>query len=101
MIKLEDYYKVFVGQLANKNQFVVWFKNDANNQCVAFQSYQTLIAILDGHTLYINWQKWDYSKTTLKHLKMFVNEYTPYTYETKYQFLCEIRSNQNIIPFEE
>lgn len=86
--------KLFVEQLANKNQFIIHYENG-----LAFQSYRSLIAVLSGDTLLINWNKWDYSKTTLKHLKMFVNEYTPYTYENRQQFLKEIRSNEMIKTF--
>lgn len=109
MIKLENYYKVLVTQLANKNQFAVWFRNNDDVECVAFQSYRTLIAIYvrgdyferRPDQLFINWQMWDYSKTTLKHLKIFINELTPYHYETKAQFLKEIKNNEDIILFEE
>jgi hypothetical protein len=50
-----------------KNQFKVFLKNG-----VAFQSYSSLIAIklLNGE-VYVS-DKWDYSATTLKHLKLFL-----------------------------
>lgn len=92
--EIEKMKKLYVGQLANKNQFIIYYDNG-----VAFQSYCSLIAVLSGQHLFINWNKWDYSKTTLKHLKMFINEYTPYTYENKQQFLKEIRNNEMIKTF--
>ena len=102
MINLKDFVKVRVEQLHNKNQFVIYYNdNNRDRHLVAFQSYDTLIAILEGEKLYISWENWDYSKTTLKHLKLFVNEYTPFVYETKHQFLNLIRSNERIETFEE
>ena len=87
VINLNDAKKVRVYQLANKNQFVIeYYVNGELLTC--FQSYYSLIAIYNRTTkeLFINNNKWDYSKTTLKHLKMFINEWTPYTYENKQQF---------------
>jgi hypothetical protein len=92
--------KVKVEQLYNKNQFVIYYR-DNEKGLVAFQSYSSLIAVLKGGMLYINWDKWDYSKTTLKHLKLFVNEYTPFTYENKAQFTHLIRTCDRVITFRE
>lgn len=100
--------KVFVEQLANKNQFVIWYRSN-DEEVVAFQSYRSLIAIYHKgdylekrpDVLEINWDKWDYSKTTLKHLKMFINGYTSFNYETKQQFAYEIIHNDDILSFNE
>lgn len=65
-----------VSNFHNKNQFIIW-----NNNKLMFQSYESLIAEIDYNlaiyelTLGVNW---DYSKTTMKHLKMFLNEYEWY-----------------------
>ena len=102
MINLKNFIKVRVEQLHNKNQFVIYYNdNERNRHLVAFQSYNTLIAILEGEKLYISWQYWDYSKTTIKHLKLFVNEYTPFTYDNKQQFLNLIRTCDRVQTFEE
>ena len=101
--------KVFVKQLQNKNQFVIWLKDKDNNDIIAFQSYKTLIAVYYAGSyedkrpdmLEINWSMWDYSKTTLKHLKMFVDEYTSFHFENKHQFAQEIRVNDCILVFDE
>lgn len=100
--------KLSVEQLENKNQFVIWLKDKDNNNIVAFQSYKTLIAVYyEGsyeekrpNILEVNWSMWDYSKTTLKHLKLFVNKYTTFHYENKHQFGQEIRSNKDILVFD-
>ncbi|MBO7692520.1 MAG: hypothetical protein J6T10_07815 [Methanobrevibacter sp.] len=102
MININDLQKTKVNQLENKNQFIIQYVCDGHT-LLAFQSYTTLVAIWDYTTkdLYINWVMWDYSKTTLKHLKIFINRYTSYTYENKAQFLKEIiKSDSNIIRFK-
>lgn len=59
-----------------------------NKYYYIFISYQTIIAVdfISDGILFVNEQYWDYSKTTMKYLKQFVNDYTRYTYETKAQF---------------
>ena len=99
-LSLNDLIKVRVVQIANKNQFAIYYK-DSKRSIVAFQSYNTLICWLEGCKLFINWSMWDYSKTTSKHLKIFINEYTMFNYENHLQFAKEIATNENIILFEE
>lgn len=59
---------MLVEQLINNNQFKVFLKNG-----VVFQSYSSLIALKreDGCILFS--PLWNCSKTTLKHLKIFLN----------------------------
>ena len=99
-INLNQLVKVSVSQLENKNQFVIYYKDSEKNY-VCFQSYRTLIAIYSYNKLYINWSYWDYSKTTSKHLKIFINEYTNFKYEDKKQFLKLIVSDDRITLFDE
>lgn len=63
----------FCEQFYNKNQFLI---NDGN-QNIIFQSYDSSIAILsrEGCETLTLGKNWDYSKTTLKHLYLFFNEY--------------------------
>lgn len=104
MIDIEKLKKTHVRQLANKNQFLITYNNvgDPCFSAVCFQSYSTLIAIYVSteKMLYINWSMFDYSKTTLKHLKLFINEYTPFNYESKQQFINLIKQG-NIKTFNE
>lgn len=60
-----------VKQLENKNQFVIL----GDNGNIEFQSYDSRIARIgkDG-TLELS-TRWHYSKTTLKHLYIFLEEY--------------------------
>ena len=97
IIKLDAKYKASVSQLENKNQFVINY-----DDVVVFQSYRTLIAVwsYSEHKLYINWCYWDYSKTTMKHLKIFINDYTSMRYENKQQFMKFIISNDKVVLFE-
>lgn len=54
-------------------------------------SYNSKIAIYcrETESLVIG-KKWNYSQTTIKHLKAFINNYTGYKYENKQQFEKEM-----------
>ena len=88
MINLKDAKKVSVTQLANKNQFLITYY-DSGVKYWMFQSYSSLICVYCPSTkeLLLNASKWDYSKTTIKHFKMFINEWTCYNYDDKAQFI--------------
>lgn len=69
--------KCFVDQLYNKNQFVIYTPD-----AIIFQSYRSTIAyvtlnkatgIVDG--LYVDPYYIRYSKTTSKHLMLFIKDY--------------------------
>lgn len=63
-----------VRQLTNKNQFVM-----EDNKEIIFQSYQSTIAIYGREKdVIVFGRDWDYSKTTLKHLYIFIDEELPY-----------------------
>ena len=55
----------------NKNQFVIYGDDE-----IIFQSYDSVIAIINTreNTLKLG-RNWDYSKTTLNHLYLFLNEF--------------------------
>lgn len=60
-----------VEQLENKNQFVIL----GDNGEIEFQSYNSRIAKIDKNgTLELS-TRWNYSKTTLKHLYIFLEKY--------------------------
>lgn len=70
-----------VAQLYNKNQFVI--KNEIET---IFQSYDSVIAIINRYEKTLTlWIDYDYSKTTSKHLKLFLSDYLWFNYETKKQ----------------
>lgn len=58
-----------VEQFYNKNQFRIY--GDGKN---IFQSYNSTIAIIENNQLTLG-RDWDYSRTTLKHLYYFLNDY--------------------------
>ena len=60
-----------VEQLENKNQFIIL----GDNREIEFQSYSSRIAKINKNgTLELS-NHWDYSKTTLKHLYIFLEKY--------------------------
>lgn len=56
-----------VRNLENKNQFIISTKNGT-----FFQSYETIIACYKDGQLILNIDYWNYSKTTLKYLYLFI-----------------------------
>ena len=104
MLKVFDkVLKVKVEQLANKNQFVITYTKPNGFRVYSFQSYDSLIAVYDTEDgkLYINWYKWDYSKTTMKHLKMFIEDWTIYNYVDKKSFNHFIATSPDVETFTE
>ena len=59
-----------VEQFYNKNQFLI--KSDNG---VTFQSYSSTIATINNDGVLKLYNDWDYSKTTLKHLYLFLFDY--------------------------
>ena len=57
-----------VEQLAN-NQFIIL----ENNRTI-FQSYDSIIAVIENGNTTLDVNKWDYSKTTGKYRNIFLNE---------------------------
>ena len=73
------------------NQFLLY-----NGVGVTFQSYKSKIAEYEPQRLYLIGSMWDYSVTTRRYFKQFINEETPFTYENKVQWEKEIKSNDDI-----
>lgn len=78
------------------NQFIIHGSN-----YVTFQSYESIIAThkdneIDKPCLSLVADWWDYSNTTRKYFEQFINEYTPFTYDNKAQWLKEIENNDLI-----
>lgn len=71
---------VYVENLHNKNQFVIKFKTTKGDDWSIFQSYSSECALYNSKSrkLYLNRNCW-LSKTTSKHLYIFINEYTPFS----------------------
>ena len=76
------------------NQFII------RGDLIVFQSYESKIAEYNPDTgeLYLNGNMWDYSATTRKYFKQFVNQETVhYQYENKSKWEKLIKNNPNII----
>ena len=58
-----------VEQFYNKNQFLIFGRG-----VLIFQSYNSTIAKIEGGALTLG-NDWDYSRTTLKHLYLFLEDY--------------------------
>ena len=54
---------------AKANQFVIYEPNK-----VTFQSYSTRICVIEGNNVSLSYNMWDYSRTTLKYLTMFLRQ---------------------------
>lgn len=61
------------------NQYVI---TDGGN--IFFQSYSSLIAKIDKKGKVTLFKDWDYSNTTMRHLYMFLKEYS--SIDTKYLY---------------
>ena len=62
---------MYIRQFYNKNQFIM-----NNDKKIIFQSYDSIIAVIDKKTGKIVFGKdWDFSNTTRKHLYLFLNDY--------------------------
>ena len=62
-MKVQNFY--------NKNQFII----SGGDAVVTFQSYNSIVAKIDKKGTLILGSCWNYSKTTLKHLYLFINDY--------------------------
>lgn len=80
-----------VEQFYNKNQFII-FGGDA---MVTFQSYNSIIANIDNRGTLNLGNNWDYSKTTLKHLYLFLNDYKYMTQDYTKKLIDNILNAKN------
>ena len=87
----------------HKNQYLITLIDEEGNEVKCFQSYKTPIAYYypEQHRLEINWDKWDYSKTTIRHLEYFITNFTPYLYKSKHHFLWFILNSDEVTCFKD
>ena len=81
-------------QKGNKvaNQFVI-----TENGKFIFQSYDSKIAEYDIETRELKiFEGWDYSKTTMKYFKQFIENETCYNYGTKANFEKTYKSHDKV-----
>lgn len=89
-----------VEQFKHANQFLIW-NSTPEMTTLTFQSYKSPVATLERRgseeTLILHGNTWDYSNTTRKHFKLFINEHTHFRYEDKKQWLKEIAQNPQVV----
>ncbi len=64
------------------NQFII----HTENGCV-FQSYNSIIAVIDNGRVFLDKNKWDYSRTTARYRNQFLGE-------TKKETMAKIASGE-------
>lgn len=88
--------------LENRNNIVIVenFENSTKKRTLDLWSYNTHVASFINYidqkscVLKLNQKKWDYSQTTLKHLKHFINDFIEADYyTTKKEFEQKIKKN--------
>lgn len=96
--------------LENRNNIVIVenFENSTRKRTLDLWSYSTHVASFINYidqkscVLKLNQKKWDYSQTTLKHLKHFINDFIEADYyTTKKEFEQKISKNGFIYLVEE
>lgn len=60
-----------VEQFYNRNQFIIY----GGDAMVTLQSYNSIVAKINKQGTLILGNDWNYSKTTLKHLYLFLNDF--------------------------
>ena len=78
-----------VSQFYNKNQFIITHESK-----IFLQSYNSIIVEYHTHTKTIFFGcDWDYSKTTLKHLYLFLKDYI----NNIYQLIAQEKNKKNTL----
>lgn len=81
-MKLEQFY--------NKNQFIIRGEGKT-----VFQSYASTIAEIDKNGQLTLGIDWDYSRTTLKHLYLFLNDYIILLNANLKEYIKELQNKSN------
>lgn len=75
------------------NQIVIHFEHEDGTTGTIFQSYDSIIAVHTYTSLGQNlllFPDWEYSKTTMKHFRTFLNGTSEFEYHSKPKFLKAI-----------
>lgn len=80
-----------VEQFYNKNQFVI-FGGDA---IVTLQSYNSIVAKINKKGTLIFGNNWNYSKTTLKHLYLFLEDYKSFASDFTKNLIDKVLKSNN------
>lgn len=82
--------------LKNEKNYIIIKENYSNfTSLIKMYSYKSLIAVYDKDNKILNITNlWDYSQTTIKQFKDFINNYTCFEYKTKKEFEKIINTNK-------
>lgn len=78
-----------VKQFYNKNQFLI--EGDNFKQ---LQSYDSQVAKIENGLLILG-SDWDYSRTTLKHVYLFINDFLNWLNDEQYNLLYDLNAKAN------
>ena len=74
------------------NQFII-----KDSEVEVFQSYSSIIVKIIGNTVYLDENKWNYSKTTSRYRSLFLGESTKETkskIESGEYILCDLNNDK-------
>ena len=97
MYKLSNNNNMLSSEILKSEKNYIIIKENYSNftSLVKFYSYKSLVAIYDKNAKILNITNlWDYSQTTLKQFKNFINNYTCFEYKTKKEFEKIINTNE-------
>lgn len=89
MIKVENMKSNKCNKVAN--QFII---TDSDHGIEVFQSYESIIASVEGEEIILDVNKWDYSKTTMRYLCDFLAMFTKWDNLNKKNILKLIKSGE-------
>lgn len=78
-----------VSQFYNKNQFLI-----EGNGFNLLQSYDSQVAKIEKGLLILG-NDWDYSRTTLKHVYLFINDFLNWLNDEQYNLLYDLNEKTN------
>ena len=80
-----------VEQFYNKNQFVIY----GGDAIVTLQSYNSIVAKINKKGTLIFGNDWNYSKTTLKHLYLFLEDYKCFASDFTKKLIDKVLKSNN------
>lgn len=76
------------------NQFII---HDNKHDATYFQSYKSVIALVNNGVLYLDKNKWDYSRTTAKYRNAFIRDYFASNYASAAGIAAGIKEGKIIM----
>ena len=92
-MKVENMKSARTGK-AVANQFVI---TDNEHNATWFQSYTSVIALVNNGILFLDKDKWDYSRTTAKYRNAFIRDYFAFNYASAAGIAAGIKEGKIIM----